>query len=395
MKKLAIIGANEFQCDLIEKAKSMGVETHVFSWGGGEPGELLADYFYEVDIKNRSEILSKCKSIGVDGVCSIASDLANITVHWVANELGFKAHSQYCIEATTNKFKMREALSQQNIPVPDYYLINSLEELDSLKLSFPCIVKPTDRSGSRGVIKVSNYNQLTEAYHESKSHSFSDEVIVEEFVDGSEFSVESFSVSGKHDVLQITEKFTTGSPNYVEVAHLSPARLTTEQVRRIEEVVSQSLNALGVQDGPAHSEIKVCENDRITVIEVGSRMGGDFIGSYIVPTHTGIDYVKLTIASALGEVEKNSVISSLPVQSEAHYVAVYYQIEKDSPSIDTLSDANIKELLLNANYSPGATSSGERYSCSKIVFHQKLITKFVSMVEQSCSQQEELSEVKK
>ncbi len=89
MKKLAIIGANEFQCDLISKAGSLGYETHVFSWGGGEPGEALADYFYPISIVEKERILDKCSEIGIKGICTIASDLANITVHWVAWGLAF------------------------------------------------------------------------------------------------------------------------------------------------------------------------------------------------------------------------------------------------------------------------------------------------------------------
>ena len=81
MKKLAIIGASYLQEPLIEKAKSMGIETHVFAWAAGDVGEKSADYFYPISIVEKDEILKRCREIGIDGICTIASDLAVITVN--------------------------------------------------------------------------------------------------------------------------------------------------------------------------------------------------------------------------------------------------------------------------------------------------------------------------
>jgi biotin carboxylase len=267
MKKLAIVGANEFQSALIEKAKLLGYETHVFSWGGGEIGEKLADHFHQISITEKEDILAKCQEIGVDGVCSIASDLANVTVHWVARELGLMAHSLQCIESTTNKFKMRNTLALHNQPIPFYKLVTSVNELDEFNISFPVIVKPIDRSGSRGITKVANKSELQKAIFHSQEVSFTDKVLVEEFVDGREFSIESITEQGRHKVLQMTEKFTTGAPRYIETAHLAPARLTQEQYSKIETTIIASLTALSIKFGPSHSEVKLKENGDVIIID--------------------------------------------------------------------------------------------------------------------------------
>ena len=116
MKKLAIIGASYLQNPLIEKAKSMGVETHVFAWECGDIGEKTADYFYPISIVEKEQILEKCKQIGIDGICTIASDLATIAVNYVANAMGLIGNSLECVELSTNKHMMRMAFEKNMDP---------------------------------------------------------------------------------------------------------------------------------------------------------------------------------------------------------------------------------------------------------------------------------------
>ena len=115
MKKIVIIGANDFQNQLIVKAKEMGFETHVFAWADGSVGEHTADYFYPISIMEVDKILEKCKEIQPDAVTTIASDLANITVSKVAKGLNLPANSLECITLSTNKYAMREAFIKAGI----------------------------------------------------------------------------------------------------------------------------------------------------------------------------------------------------------------------------------------------------------------------------------------
>ena len=88
MKKLAIIGASYLQLPLILKAKDLGLETHVFAWAAGDVGEEAADHFYPISITEKDLILEECRKIGISGICSIASDLAVLTVNYVAENMG-------------------------------------------------------------------------------------------------------------------------------------------------------------------------------------------------------------------------------------------------------------------------------------------------------------------
>ena len=111
MKKIVIIGANDFQNQLILKAKSLGYETFVFAWEDGAVGKDTADHFYPISIIEKEAILEECRKIKPDGICSIASDLASITVNYVAEHLGLPCNQIKYSAIQTNKYEMRKALS--------------------------------------------------------------------------------------------------------------------------------------------------------------------------------------------------------------------------------------------------------------------------------------------
>lgn len=300
MKKLAIIGASHFQNPLIIKAKARGIETHVFAWEAGDVGEETADFFYPISITEKDAILSECRKIGIDGIASIGSDLANITVSYIADAMGLIANNIECVEKSTDKYLMRQAFRNGGDPSPTSMLVTLRESPDFSSLTYPVIVKPVDRSGSRGISKVENYSDMDSAIRLAREEGFSDKVLVEQFVAGREFSVEYLSWQAEHHFLALTEKFTTGAPHFIERGHLEPARVTPEEDVRIRQVVEHALGTLGVEFGASHAEVKITPDGEIYIIEIGSRMGGDCIGSDLVEISTGFDYVNAVIDVALG-----------------------------------------------------------------------------------------------
>ncbi|MCI5698897.1 MAG: pyridoxal-phosphate dependent enzyme [Lachnospiraceae bacterium] len=301
MKKLVIIGANEFQNPLILKAKEMGYETHVFAWKDGAVGESTADCFYPVSIVEVDKILEICKKIKPDGIATIGSDLANITVAKLAAALDLPGNDLSCIEKSTNKASMRHAFEMAGVSVPFYRKAESMEELHGLTLPFPLIVKPTDRSGSRAITKVTTPEQLAEAIRKAVDQSFEKKAIVEGYLEGSEYSMETISYRGEHTCLAITKKFTTGSPHYIETGHLQPAPLSEEMEQKCICEIKRGLDALEIKNGASHAEFRIDKDGNVHIIEIGSRMGGDCIGSDLVPLSTGQDFVRMVIQTAVGE----------------------------------------------------------------------------------------------
>lgn len=302
MKKIVIIGANDFQNPLILKAKEMGYETHVFAWKDGSIGEKTADYFYPISIVEKEAILEKCLEIKPDAVATIASDLAGITVNYLAHELGIPCNSERNILISTNKYEMRKAFKNAGIPTPDFCIVDKeydISKLQSMKL--PVIVKPTDRSGSRGITKLVSWCGLEKAIDEAIENSFEKKAIVEEYIDGEEFSCECISYNGEHSFLTITKKFTTGAPHFIETGHIQPSGLQDDRIEKIKNDIFKALDALEIRYGASHSEFKIDDNGDMRIIEIGSRMGGDCIGSDLVQLSTGYDFLKMVIQVAAGE----------------------------------------------------------------------------------------------
>ena len=317
MSKIAVIGASYLQLPLVKKAKDLGHEVFCFAWDRDAVCKEIADYFYPISITEKEKILDFCKEIAIDGICTIASDVAAPTVAYVAGKMHLNSNTYESACRANNKYLMRQALEQAGIPCPKYKMITDLSQLSQLEWPYPLIVKPSDRSGSLGVTKVENYKDLFSAVADAMALSFKGEVMVEEFIEGREISVEFISYHGKHYPLQITDKVTTEAPYFVELEHHQPADLSHEDFIRVYSLTEKALDTLGLTEGASHSEFRITSDGRIIVMEIGGRMGGDFIGSDLVYLSTGYDFVKGVIQVALDIFEP-------PVITMNKYSGVYF-----------------------------------------------------------------------
>lgn len=317
MKTLAIIGASYLQLPLAKKAKEMGLRTICFAWAEGAVCKDEVDVFYPISIVEKEHILEICKREQMDGICTIASDVAAPTVAYVAEKMGLVGNSYEASLRANNKILMRNAFAAANVPCPQYRIMVNGEWSMVNDLELPLIVKPSDRSGSLGVVKVEKEEYLIPAIKAAQDYSFKHEAIVEQFIEGREISVEFISYQGVHYPLQITDKVTTEAPHFVEIAHHQPADLTKAQYDEIYDLTKRALTALGVTNGASHSEYRITKGGKIYVMEIGARMGGDFIGSDLVQLSTGYDFLRGVIEVALG-----TFIS--PQLTEHNYSGVYF-----------------------------------------------------------------------
>jgi len=349
MKRLAIIGASYLQVPLILKAKEMGYETHVFAWAAGDVGERLADRFYPISIVEKQAILDKCREIGIDGICTISSDLAAVTVNYVAQALGLPGNSMECTLKSTNKHQMRLAFAQGGDPSPRSVEVGPDADLSVLHdFRYPLIVKPTDRSGSRGITKVEIPAGLPQAITRAREQSFEKKAVVEEFVDGQEYSVECVSYQGVHHLLQITLKYTTGAPMYIETGHVEPAPLPPQTADRIEAVVYHALDTLEIKNGASHSELKIDAAGNINLIEIGGRMGGDCIGSHLVRYTTGMDFVGMVVQIATGREpdftkEKTWPACGIRFITDKHDLDLREELKQD-PTVTMLEESPVDPM---------------------------------------------------
>lgn len=335
-KKLAIIGAAVFQKALIDKAVEMGLETHVFAWERGAVGKESADYFYPISTREKEVILDKCREIGIDGITSIGSDIAMETVNYVSEKMGLIGNPIEASRKSTNKHWMREAFRINGDPSPRSVLVDETVDIDELELKYPVIIKPTDRSGSRGVVLVDDIEALKKAVSEAVDASWEHKALVEEYATGSEYSIEYLSYRGEHWLLAVTAKTTTGAPYFMETGHVQPAPISKELKAKIRKVCDHALDSLGLVNGAAHIELKIDDDENIKLIEIGGRMGGGFIGSDLVQLSTGYDYVKAVAEIALGEKIEEPVIKDIATASVKFIITEqdfeeYQELRKKDP----------------------------------------------------------------
>lgn len=303
-QRLAIIGASYLQLPLVLKARAMGVETLCFAWEEGAVAKDHCDRFYPISIVDKDDVLEVCARENIDGIVSIASDLAVPTVSCVAQKLHLVGNSVRSAELCSNKYHMRGALSAAGLRCPGYLAASSSDDsaLSSMDLRYPLIVKPVDRSGSLGVTQIMRPSELADALEVALRASFAGQAVVEEFIEGVEVSVETVSWAGKHYHLAVTDKKTSGSPHFVELAHHQPSALPDGIRDKIRTETAAGLDALQVAHGASHAEFIVAK-DEVYVTEIGARMGGDFIGSDLVRLSTGYDFIEGVVQIALGRFE--------------------------------------------------------------------------------------------
>ena len=327
--KLAILGASKPHLPLYLKAKEMGVETYCIAWSQGAYCKDYADHFYDISITDKETIAEFCIAEGIDGIISNALEIAVPTMAYVSEKCGFNGNSYLSACCAVNKRKMRETVFLYDAcPQPDFHIL--LDDVYYPK-KYPVIIKPTDSSCSNGVTKVDCAEDLSDAIRRAKDASVSGEVLVEECVYGREVSVESISYHGKHYVLTVTDKETTGAPYFVETAHHQPSNLPEQIKKELEYYVPRILDAIGITNGASHAEFKIDDDGNIKFIEIGARGGGDFISYNLVELSTGYDYVKGMIEVALN-------IFKVPELTKTKYSGVYF-LSKNT--------AYIKDFILN------------------------------------------------
>lgn len=291
----------------IEKLREKG---HYVISVDGNPnaiGKEISHEFYPVDIVNPHAVLSliREKDIKLDAAMCFSAEIALRTVATLNDSLGLKGLSMKEVLVATDKAAQRQILKDSGLPTPNFVEITTGYDesiLDSIQL--PVVIKPTDNAGSRGVCLVRDINELKSKIGESiKQSMFDAKVVVEEFVPGIEFTVESLIINGKVYVLGISEKKKPVNNYTVSVELFYNSPFVEEKWRDIESVVTPFLINCGFNNTITHTEVIYSYRDHLFyVVETTVRSGGFHIFDKILPHITGLDIIGITIDALL---EKN------------------------------------------------------------------------------------------
>ncbi len=301
-----ILGTNEYQNPLIIRAKELGYETHVFGWPVGEIGEKTADFYHPINVMDYDQMLEECKKLNPCGVVSICSEICMHPVNYLLRQMGIPCNSEWTEKISTNKFLMRKAMKDGGVDSPNFMLVTKEMSIESIlsetkMFTYPLICKPVDLSSSRGVYKIEKPENLKDGIEYALEWSENKEAILEEFIEGKEYSGESIAYKGMYKLLAITEKQTTGSPHFVEIGHKQPASISKEMYEKVEQTLFKAFKSMNIEYGAIHPEFRITQDGKIYFMEIATRMGGDCIGTDLTPLSSGYDFMGMVIDIGCGK----------------------------------------------------------------------------------------------
>ncbi len=338
--RLAIIGASSGQLPICLKANEMGLETYCFAWPNGAVCKDVVDHFIPISIMEMEKIVNICKINGIDGVVSNASEITAQVVAFVSERLGLNGVPYQVLLNIQDKNWVREKTKQVKGLSKIKYKTITLSKIQN-ESHFPFVAKPIHGSAKKGVYFIESDTQLQDLrISEDLRNSV---YLIEEFVLGHEVSVESISFHGKHQVIQITDKLSTGAPHFVELGHLQPSNLQGPTQDAIRQIVPLILETIGFTNGASHIELKIDESGRIYLIEVNPRGGGDMISNELVTLSTDCDYIKAMIDVALNRY-------SFKVTHNTSHVGVYFLCKQTEHLLNYFQNRGEYPFIISAEY---------------------------------------------
>lgn len=303
MKKLMILGAGMLQTFVIKRAHDMGIFSVAADMDENAVGFRFADEKAVVNIVDEAACLDYARRVGIDGVLTAATDYGVLAASTVSQQLGLRGLPYAVARTVKNKYEVRRAVNDIYNGNFQFFEITHQGELCGLKdkIQFPVMVKPCDGSGSKGAGRADGFDALTVQCKEAFSKSLCGRVLIESFVTGQEYGVESFVCDGKVYVLAVMKKYMTAPPYYAELGHSYPCGLCKELEGKIISTAENIIKILGITFGSVNMDILLTEQGIPYVVDIGARMGGNLIGSHIIPYGTGIDYIGNMIKAHLGE----------------------------------------------------------------------------------------------
>jgi len=306
MKKLMILGAGIYQVPLIYTAKEMGIYTIVLSYRGKYPGFNLADKVYYIDTTDSDKVLKTAQNEKIDGICTAGTDVAMASIGRVVSTMQLPGPSWESTQLVTNKHKMKKAFLEHGIRTAEYRTVTSIEEarlaydlLKDFDSEARVVFKVLDSSGSRGIVIVSENNQIESAYRQVMEITKESYFIVEQFLDGIEFGAQALIHNN-----EIKFFITHGDIVYksdiatVPIGHYLPCGLSHKIVEDARAQLKYSITATGIDNCAVNVDYILCDNN-VYMLEIGARAGATCLPE-LIDCYAGISYYKEIIKLALG-----------------------------------------------------------------------------------------------
>jgi isopentenyl diphosphate isomerase/L-lactate dehydrogenase-like FMN-dependent dehydrogenase/biotin carboxylase len=366
-KTIMIIGGGLLQLPVIVRAKKMGNQVVVTDYNPNAIGMKNADIPIVMSTRDIEGSVRVAKSQNeitpIHAVLTVGTD-ASMTVAAVANTLNLPGIKYEDAEAATNKIKMRMRFKEHGVPSPKFLPVWSLSDAKKAGkiLKFPNVIKPSDNMGARGVIRIDNLNQLPDAFKFAKSASPSGELIMEEFMDGPELSIDAIIYNDEITITGIADRIIEYPPYFIETGHTMPSHMGADVQNAACEVMKQGIRALGIDIGAAKGDIKITKEGPM-IGELAARLSGGFMSAYTYPLATGVDLMKAVIEVALGQEPGNLEPVACMTAAERAIIPRPGIVKKISGLEEALKISGVKEIFINVK--PGDKVSSPRSNVDK------------------------------
>ncbi|MBQ4312726.1 MAG: ATP-grasp domain-containing protein, partial [Clostridia bacterium] len=276
MDKILILGTGQAQGDIIRHCRERGMTVYACSYISGDSAQADAHFFEQINIVDADAIEQYAREKGIDCIYSAGSDIAMPTVCDVSERLGLPHFvSSGTATICNTKSLLRDTLGASFEGNLAFREITSIE--DEITIPYPLMMKPVDSQGQRGVYRIDSREEFLARFEASMSHSRQKKLILEEFVDGDEISVNTFSVGGEMIFSLISDRVVWENlPGGIIHRHLIPSRYDDggEVTQAILSLVRRVLTALSINDGPAYFQIKMKSGRIPKLLEVTPRLDG-------------------------------------------------------------------------------------------------------------------------
>ncbi|MDR3201118.1 MAG: ATP-grasp domain-containing protein [Spirochaetales bacterium] len=303
-KTIMILGAGTMQIPALTTAKKKLWRVIAMDGSPTAPGANLADIFEPVDLKDTETLLERARhykeTSGLDGVFTAGTDFS-VSVAFIAENLGLPGIPVEIAQNATNKTRMRQLFARHGVPSPVSISCGAdgLDKLSRFPGSFPVVVKPVDNMGARGVQMIDDPAALKAACEKALRYSRLGEVIIEEFIPGSEFSVDALIYKGRVHACGIADRHIYFPPFFVELGHTFPSCADKKILDDVEEVFRCGIKALGIDNGAAKGDIFHTGKTAVAG-EIAARLSGGYMSGWTCPYAFGVDITAAAMDIAMG-----------------------------------------------------------------------------------------------
>lgn len=303
--------------ELLRQLKERKIETVLLDGNENCLARAIPDKFYKVNIFNIEDVKKIAVDEKVDFIITVCADQVLLVVAEVSEMLGLPCYIGYKqAQDVSDKIRMKKIFKENKIPTTKYLELESLDMNEIAKLNYPLVVKPVDAYSSKGVRKAETEKELIAYYNEAKKISRSGGVIVEEFFEGEEISVDAFVLNGKAHILSITNsEKVKDKDRFVIFRGRYPAAIPDTIRNQIEDVAQKIADSFGLVNSPLLVQL-LHNNENISVLEFCARTGGN-MKWLLIKNSCGVDVITATIDITLGlvpditpkEVDNNVVVN--------------------------------------------------------------------------------------